>query len=73
MQLGQSFTDNQLEEYRVLTPMYTEVTVVFIQRFQCCDIRSSWYNLVHPLDGLHHFVSLLLSEDRGSFMLGDLL
>lgn len=56
-----------------LTPVHTEVTVIFVQGFQCGDIGSSWSNLIHPLDGLHHFVPLLLCKDRGALVLGNLL
>lgn len=56
-----------------LTPMNAEVTAVLVQGFQRGDIRSSRSNLIHPLDGLHHFVPLLLCKDRGTLVLGNLL
>lgn len=56
-----------------LTPMHTEVTAVLVQGFQRGDIRSSRSNLIHPLDGLHHFVPLLLCKDRGTLVLCNFL
>lgn len=56
-----------------LTPMHAEVTAVLVQGFQRGDIRSSRSNLIHPLDGLHHFVPLLLCKDGGTLVLGNLL
>lgn len=53
--------------------MYTEVTVILVQGFQCGDVRSSCSNLIHPLDSAHHFVPLLLGKDRWSLVLGNLL
>lgn len=52
--------------------MHTEVTVVLVQGLQGGDVRRSFHYLVHPLDGTHHFVTLFLSEDRRSFMSGNL-
>lgn len=56
-----------------LTAVHAEVAVIFVQGFQRGDIRSPGRNLIHPLDGLHHLVPLLLREDGGALMLGDLL
>lgn len=56
-----------------LTPMHTEVTAVLVQGFQRGDVRSSRSNLIYPLDGLHHFVPLLLCKDGGTLVLGNLL
>lgn len=56
-----------------LTPMHAEVTAVLVQGFQRGDIRSSRSNLIDPLDGLHHFVPLLLRKDGGALVLGNLL
>lgn len=56
-----------------LTAMHAEVTAVLVQGFQCGDIRSSRSNLIHPLDGLHHFVPFLLCKDGGTLVLGNLL
>lgn len=40
-----------------LTSVYAESTVVFVQRFQSCDVWSAFDDFVHPLDPSHHFVA----------------
>lgn len=57
---------------RQLTSVHTEVTVVLVQGLQGGDVRRPFHYLIHPLDGAHHFVTLFLSEDRRSFMFGNL-
>lgn len=55
-----------------LTSVHAEVTVVFVQGLQSGDIRGSFNNLIHPLDGTHHLVTFFLSEDWRAFMFGNL-
>lgn len=55
-----------------LTSMHAEVTVVLVQGLQGGDVRGSFDYLIHPLDGTHHFITFFLSEDRRTFMLGNL-
>ena len=54
------------------TSMDTEVAAVFIQRLEVCDIWGALYDLVHPLDGSNHLISLLLVHDRWAFVLRDI-
>lgn len=53
-----------------LTSMHTEIAVVLVQRLQCGDVRRPFHNLIHPLYGPYHFITLGLREDRRTFVLG---
>lgn len=42
--------------------MHTKIALVLVQSLKSGDIGGSFHHLVHPLDGTHHFVPLLLCE-----------
>lgn len=52
--------------------MHAEVTVVLVEGPERGDVRRSFHDLVHPLYGPHHFVSLFLREDRRTLVLCNL-
>lgn len=52
--------------------MHTEVAVVLIKSLQGGDVGDPFDYLIHPLDGPHHLVAFLLSEDWRPLVFGDL-
>ena len=45
-------------------PMDAKVAAVLVQGLEGGDVRSSFNDLVNPLDGLHHAVPLVLQQNR---------
>lgn len=54
------------------TSVHAEVTVVLVEGPEGGDVRRSFHDLIHPLYGPDHLVSLRLSEDRRALVLRNL-
>ena len=54
------------------TSVHAEVTVVLVEGPEGGDVRGSFHNLIHPLYGPDHLVSLRLSEDGRALVLRNL-
>lgn len=52
--------------------MHAEVTVVLVEGPEGGDVRRSFHDLIHPLYGPDHLVSLCLSEDGRALVLRNL-
>ena len=51
------------------TSVHAEVAGVLVQGVQGGDVGRPLHHLVHPLDGAHHLVALVLREHRGALVL----
>lgn len=54
------------------TSVHAEVSVVLVQGLQRGHVGRPFHNLIHPFNGTHHLVSLLLGEDWRTLVLCNL-